>query len=330
VHHRHFAASEKSMGEDHKTPPQSAPTALEGSATTRHAVVQRLQKDAVAWLCLLPLLILISTILIYPMLSSFRLTFYDWNLGTKLDTMKFVGLQNWLKLLGDERISRSIGITIKYAGASLLLSFIAGFGLALLFWREVRGIRVLRTLVLLPMFVTPVLVGVVWRMIYDPVFGHANYFLGLIDIAPQRWLSDPNLALLAAVITDLWKRAPYVFLLILSGLQALPEDIYEMADVDGASAWAKFWHLTLPLLSPVIAITLVFSFVGAIQTFDTLATLTHGGPGDLTKVYNLRINELVFQQGYVTYGAAGSYLLFFVTFGCSWYLIKTLFKPTEM
>ena len=317
------------MGKPQTTPP-STPTVLKASATKRHGVVHRLKKDAVAWLCLLPLLTLVSAVLIYPMLSSFRLTFYEWHLGTKLDTVKFVGLQNWLRLLRDPRISRSIGITIQYSGASLLLSFVAGFGLAMLFWKEARGIRVLRTLVLLPMFVTPVLVGVVWRMIYDPVFGHANYLLSLLGIAPQRWLSDPNLVFLAALITDLWKRAPYVFLLILSGLQALPQDIYEMADVDGANAWAKFWHLTLPLLSPVIAITLVFSFVAAIQTFDTLATLTRGGPGDLTKVYNLRINELTFQQGYVTYGATGSYLLLFVTFGLSWYLIKTLFRPTEV
>ncbi len=191
---------------------------------------------------------------VFPLLYSLGFSFTDFRASSKAP-VNFVGLKNYADVLADPVIWRSFATTLWYVIVSVAGQFIVGFGLALLLNRPIPGKGLLTTLLLLPMMLSPVVVGLFWKLIYDPSWGPLNYFLGLGKTA---WLTDPALALYAVAITDIWMWSPFVMLLSLAGLSAVPKHLYEAASIDRASKLYTFFRVTLPLVAPILMIAVIF------------------------------------------------------------------------
>jgi multiple sugar transport system permease protein len=171
-----------------------------------------------------------------------------------------------------------------------------GFAIAYCINADWKGRGLLRALLLIPMVVAPVVAGGIWRMLLDPLWGLTNYFIGLVGIEPLDWLGNSTLAMVTLIIVDTWRWTPFVTLIATAALLALPRDVFEAADIDGANWWVKFWSIGLPLLVPVIAATFVVRWLGAVKMFDIALAATNGGPGNATNVINLYIYEQAFRS----------------------------------
>lgn len=215
---------------------------------------------------------------IYPLIFSLALSFHKWSL-TKPGPWRFVGLLNYVSIVTNPVFWQIILNTSIFTFSAVGLQFTIGLGLALLFSREIRGQNVLRSIVVLPMMVPPILVGLIWLFMYKRDFGIINYMLGLLKIEPIAWLSKPLSAMPAVILADTWQWTPFMFLLLLAGLRSLPKEIYESSQIDGASSWQIFRYVSLPLLKPIISIAIIIRFMDAFRVFDKIFQLTGGGPG---------------------------------------------------
>ena len=210
----------------------------------------------------------------------------DWSLiGYK---PSFVGLSNFISLFTeDPQLWRALYVNVFFSVVAVSAEFGLGFGLALLMDREFPGRGLFRSLLILPMVMTPVVVGLTWRVLFSPTFGMINYFTSLLGIAPRAWVADAATALGAVIVVDIWQWTPFMFLMLTAGLQSLPQEPFEAAHVDGATKWQRFRYLVLPMLSPVIVIALLLRFIESFKTFDIIYMLTRGGPGTATQNLNI-------------------------------------------
>ncbi len=175
--------------------------------------------------------------------------------------------------------------------------------LAVLFSREFRGNRLVRTLLLIPMLLAPIVAGLIWRFMYNPQIGIINFLLRLVHIRGPVWLGDPSVALPAVVLVDVWQWAPFMFLMLFTGMASLPVDVFEAAMVDGTSGFQRFFLITLPLLRPIILVAVVIRVIDTLRIFDTIFVLTRGGPADITEVlsiYTYKVGMNFFRIGYAT------------------------------
>jgi multiple sugar transport system permease protein len=175
--------------------------------------------------------------------------------------------------------------------------------LAVLFNRDFRGNRLVRTLLLIPMMLAPIVAGLIWRFMYNPQIGIVNYLLRLIHVKGPIWLGDPSVAMPAVVLVDVWQWAPFMFLMLYAGIASLPVDVFEAATVDGASAAQRFFLITLPLLRPIILVAVVIRVIDTLRIFDTIFVLTRGGPANITEVlsiYTYKVGMNFFRIGYAT------------------------------
>jgi len=209
-------------------------------------------------------------------------------------------LENVKKLLGDKNFLTSLYRTLIFIVGSVFLEMVIGTALALLV-REITG--VVRTILMLPMMVAPVAVGATWRLMYNPQFGLLNNILRGLGFSPLNWLADKNLAMISIIITDVWQWTPFVYLIVLAGLESLPEEPFDAAKVDGASELQTLRYVTLPLLRPTLLVALLFRTIDAFKAFDKFMVLTSGGPGDTTEVVSLYIYKRSFVFGEYGYGA---------------------------
>src|SRR5512134_3586170 len=225
-----------------------------------------------------PTLVLLILMNIFPLFYSIYLSFTTYSvIGNKLPV--WVGLQNYQNLLSNEQVWSYFTITGRYALASVLLQTVLGFGLAMLLREKFRGSGIITTLILIPMMLSPVVVGLFWKLIFDPSKGFFNYLIYTENISGHQWLADPTLALWAIIIVDVWMWSPFVMLLCLSGLSAIPDYLYEAAAIDRASAWFQFRRITLPQVAPLLLVAVLFRTIEALKAFDLVMGLTGGGPG---------------------------------------------------
>ena len=251
----------------------------------------------------------LALVTLFPLLYTAWLSLYRWNIPFP---RHFIRLGNYATALQDPLFWYSVRITLWWAIATSLAEVFLGLGIAQLLNRDSRWVHSARSLVIVPMVLTPVVTAMMWRYIYNPTLGPLNWLLGLAGIAPWEWYSDPATVWPSLFLIDLWQWTPFVVVIVLSGLYALPSDVYESADIDGAGSWSKFWRLTLPLLSPVLLIALLLRLVESLKIFDTIYVLTRGGPGTLTEVLSFHIYRMgVGERFQVGYGASMS-LLFLV------------------
>lgn len=238
---------------------------------------------------------------------------------------RFVGMKHYVRLLTDPKVINTFRVTFTLTCLALSIEFILGFLLAWLL-REVPGKKkgVLRALIMLPMILNPVVVGLVWRTMYDLDFGVINYFLSLVGILPRPWPSLLSTALLSIVICDVWHQTPFVMLVLSAGMEALPIEPFEAADIDGATDWHKIKDITLPLLKPVILVILIFRIVHLLAIFDKVYTLTGGGPGNSTRTLSFSVFQEAFFAWRIGYGTALSWIMLLVSMGIGYLLIRSI------
>jgi len=246
----------------------------------------------------LPLVIILVFFSIYPFVSLIKMSFSSFIVGKGYE---YVGLKNVWRFIEDQRAWESIGRTFLYVFVSVSGEFVVGLGLALLVKGKFKG--VIRTMVIIPMLVAPIAVGIIWRLMYDPVFGIINQILAKIGIQGKNWLADPQIALWSVIIVEIWQWTPFIFLILLAGLESLPKECYEGAKIDGASSWQTFVYFTIPLMSPIIIVALFFRTMECFKAFDKIWILTGGGPSDVTEIISIYIYRVSFRHNLLGYGA---------------------------
>ena len=260
---------------------------------------------------LAPALLLFAAVALLPIveLIAMSLTRIDWIQGKA--NWKFVGMEQYVRVFGDSLFRAGVGNTLLFSIGAVLTQMLLGFTLALMTTRVTRGRVLYRTVFLLPILVPGIVIGAIWKLMYNFDFGVLNQMLGVIGVKPIDWLGNGATALLAVIAVDVWHWTPFVFLLMLAGLESLPTDVYEAARVDGATFWQEMRHVTLPLMLPAIVVTLVFRVLVSVKVFDEIYLLTAGGPGTATEVVSYTIFRRFFTEGQTGYGAAMSVVVLF-------------------
>jgi len=272
-----------------------------------------------------PTIIVLLCIVIFPLIFSLSLSLHDWNI-IKADGWKWRGLGNYADILFFDPYSRtSLKVTFFYLIGTVPLQFVLGLVVALILYRITRKIiGFLRTTLIVPAIMTPIVVGIIWRLMYNPDLGMLNYLLSLIKLPPVNWTGMPRSALPSVMMADIWEWTPFMALIMLAGLQALPREPFEAALVDGASNWQSFRYITLPLLSPVMLVAILIRLMDSFKTFDLIFVLTQGGPGMTTETMNYYTYRYGFKFFHMGYAAALSWLLVIIVTVISIILVRTL------
>ncbi|MBK5107756.1 MAG: sugar ABC transporter permease [Anaerolineales bacterium] len=252
---------------------------------------RHLSDRAIINLFIWPTLFLLILINVVPLVYSLYLSFTDYSAVANQAPI-WIGLQNFVDLMNDEKMWQFFATTGRYALITVSFQTILGFGLAMLVREKFNGSGLVTTLILIPMMLSPVVVGLFWKLMYNPTFGYFNYLIGFFDAVsgPDMLASSfarvfvPNLALIAVALVDVWMWTPFVMLLVLSGLKAIPDYLYEAAAIDRASSWFQFWRITFPQVLPLLMIAILFRTIEAFKSFDLVMGLTGGGPGVQTEV----------------------------------------------
>jgi multiple sugar transport system permease protein len=258
------------------------------------------------WLMLAPALALFAAIALLPMaelvaMSASRIEWRDaqahWS---------FAGIANFVRLAQDGLFRAGVRNTVIFAVGAVTAQMVLGFALALATSKALRGRALYRTVFILPILVPGIVIGAIWKLMYNFDFGVLNQLLAVVGLPPVDWLGSTSTALAAVIAVDVWHWTPFVFLLMLAGLESLPQDVYEAAKVDGATFAQELRYITLPLMLPLIVVTLAFRLLVAFKVFDEIYLLTGGGPGTTTEVVSYTIYRRFFTEGQTGYGAAMS------------------------
>jgi multiple sugar transport system permease protein len=272
------------------------------------SVIRRSERRSTLALAL-PAIAILLLFSLYPFFYLLGLSFTDSTIAQPF--REYVEISNYKRALEDEIFRTSIGNTIVYAFTATILETIIGFILALFFYRNLKAGRYLRTLALFPFIAPPVAVAMIWRLIYDPVSGLLNHYMHQVGLTqtPVAFLGETHLALLSIIAIDVWQWTPFIFLLALAALQALPTEPYEAAAVDGANPRQIFRYITLPMVAPALLVIAIIRLIGAFKIFDLIYILTFGGPGSSTQVASFYIYRVAFNQFKTGYAAALTILL---------------------
>jgi ABC-type sugar transport system permease subunit len=258
-----------------------------------------------ALLFLLPSFIFVAVFSLFPILESFRLSFYRLILTLPWLGQKMVGWQNYVDLAEDPVAMESLVTTLIFVGVTIPLELLFGLGIALVLNDVFHGRGLLRAVVLIPWAIPTVVSSQMWRFIFNDRYGLINFIFFGGDVsrylAP---LADPHLALVAIMAAEIWKTTPFAALILLAGLQGIPDDLYEAASIDGATAWQKFRHVTVPLIRPALLLALLFRTIDSLRVFDLVFVTTQGGPADKTNVLQFYGYKKTFAEGMVGYGSA--------------------------
>ncbi len=263
------------------------------------------------YLTLAPALVLFAGIAVVPIveLVAMSVSQIDWVQGKA--QWRFVAFDQYLRVAGDALFRTGVANTLVFAIGGVLVQMLLGFALALLTTRITRGRALYRTVFILPILVPGIVIGAIWKLMYNFDFGVLNQLLGVVGVRPVDWLGNTSTALAAVIAVDVWHWTPFVFLLMLAGLESLPQDVYEAARVDGATFLQELRYVTLPLMLPTIVVTLVFRVIVGVKVFDEIYLLTGGGPGTSTEVVSYTIFRRFFTEGQTGYGAAMSVVVLF-------------------
>ncbi|MEJ2183880.1 MAG: sugar ABC transporter permease [Nitrospirota bacterium] len=274
---------------------------------------------------LTPCLLFVVVFAYYPIAYSFYLSLHKIVLSLPALGQPFVGLENYRTLLRDGVALRSLTNTALFAFFSVGLEILFGLLIALVIHRRFKGRGIVRAAVLVPWAIPTVVTSQMWRFIFNDKYGLLNFALHGADVGSYTaWLADPGFAFGAIVVADVWKASAFAGLLILAGLQGIPEELYEAARIDGANAWQRFRRVTLPLLKPAILVALLFRTMDAFRVFDLVFVMTQGGPADATNVLQFYGYKKIFAEGLMGYGSTISVLVFVVTFAVAMMYIRVV------
>jgi multiple sugar transport system permease protein len=293
----------------------SAATAMAGTGTAATGRDPRTQGHPLhtrrdVLLLTAPTVVYLLIFSVFPLLYSLGISFFDWSPTTS--SFQFIGLDNYAGLLSDPIFWQAAINTAVLVAAGMVLQVVLGTALALFFNLHLRGSWIVRGVLILPMLLTPVVVGLMWRALLNPDWGMVNWLLGELGLPKPLWTGDPKLALITLVLVDTWQWTPFVMVIVFARLQALPQDVFEASAVDGANRRSTFLHITLPLLAPAIAFAAIFRAIDAFRAFDVVFGLTFGGPGRLTTSLSFYAWEQGFSFQHYGYASSLAYVMVIV------------------
>jgi multiple sugar transport system permease protein len=278
---------------------------------------------------LAPLLIFVLAISIYPLVFSFFISFFKYRLTDPNQVRTFLGLDNYLNAFQDKQVTGALATTLIFVAGTVTTEIVVGLALALLLSAETGLMRVIRSFLLMPMAIPPLVVGLVWKSLYNVDFGVIPYYLKLIGLNMGRGpLGEIAWAMPAVILVDLWQWSPLLMVIFLAGLKSLPTEPYEAAIVDGANRWQSFWYITLPLLKPTMLVGLLLRTMQSFKVFDIIYATTGGGPGSATTVLNFHIFTVGMTFFDMGYAAALANLLLLVVAILSVLYIMVLERQT--
>jgi multiple sugar transport system permease protein len=255
---------------------------------------KQLLQRTTPYMFLFPALVVILLAMLFPVIYGLGLSFFEWALRDIRVAPVFRGLGNYVELFGSEYFYTNIRVTLVFTLTVTVSEIALGLILALLLEAKMAGLRTFRTIFVLPIMVAPVVVGVVWRYLYDPSFGMINYILSVLGIEARMWLSEPNLALPSIIIADIWQWTPFVFLLLLAGLQGVPKDMLEAGMIDGTNYLQNLWHIKLPVIQSLILVTAALRLIDAFRSLVVVYIMTFGGPGKSTELLSIAVYKTAF------------------------------------
>lgn len=279
---------------------------------------------SIALVFLLPAVVILFATTIYPMLYALWLSFRNYDLSKPFIPRIFVGLTNYAEVLSSSAFLHALITTFKLMAMTLSVQLVLGVGIALLVTQKLPGMALVRTLLLIPMMISPVIVGLVWLFLYFPELGYLNYFLSLVGIGPIGWITTTKWALTAIAIADIWQWTPFIMMGTAAALQSLPPEPYEAARIDGNSRWDVFRYVTLPQLKPVLVSLLFLRAIDAFKIYDIIFVLTKGGPADATEVISLYIYRQSFTFWRMGVGAAASFVSLIIITVLITYFFKSM------
>lgn len=286
------------------------------------------------WLLMAPTLLILAAVGLFPFGYSIYLATHNIILSKPYLDVAFVGLEQFQEIVQDPDFFNALRVTAIFTVSAVFIEFWAGLGLALLFRRNFGGKGVYRLAILVPMVLPPVVVGLVWQYMLFPNSGLISYYAGqaaaFLGVAPPAFTSDPASALRTLILVDAWQWTPFMFLILHAGLAAIPPEPYEAAEIDGAGAWRVFWTITMPMLKSSILIALVIRTMDAFRTYDTIAVLTQGGPGNSTETLNIWLTNLGFKFFEASKAAALSLIVFVIILAFSSVFIRVFSKAQRV
>lgn len=294
--------------------------------------IRGLSDRAIAWLFIAPTIFLLLAINIFPLIWTVRLSFTNFAANRPNREVEWVGLRNYTRILTDEGTWANMQTTAHFLIWTIVFQVLIGFALAWLINRKFRGNDLLTTLIVLPMMLSPAVVGNFWTFLYQPQIGLVNYVVELVTGTPASsfsMLGSGGYASWSIVIVDTWMWTPFVMLICLAGLRSIPDYIYEAAEVDRASKWRQFWTITIPMVLPFLMLAVLFRGIENFKMFDLVVLLTGGGPGNETLLASIDLKREAFEKWRTGYSSAYAIILFVTVFGLASIYVKALNKVKE-
>jgi multiple sugar transport system permease protein len=279
------------------------------------------------WLMVAPAVIMIFLFSIYPLLFSVWVAFVNYDFS--VPGHAFVGLRNFAQVVNDPAARWSVVVTAILSSASVIIEFLLGLALAMSMVRSTRWRGLLMAIIIIPLFISPVIVGQAWALLLQRPFGPTNYILSQIlgHEVTINWLISAPWNFIALIMADVWQWTPFMFVILLAGLTAVPAHIYEAAELDGIGGWLTFWHITIPHIMPMILLALTFRLLDSIKLFDTIFMMTGGGPGTMTYSASYYLYTIGFSQFHLSQATAGSWIFLLLTIPIVTLLVRRLLAP---
>ncbi len=291
-----------------------------------------LSDRAIAWIFVAPSIALLLAVNIFPLIWTVQLSFTNFRANRPNAEVEWIGLRNYERILTDDDIWLTMQATAHFLVWTLALQVALGFALAWLINRKFRGNDLWTTIIVLPMMLSPAVVGNFWTFLYQPQIGLFNYAVAFFtgaDPASFSMIGEVSLAPWAIVIVDTWMWTPFVMLICLAGLRSIPESIYEAAECDRASKWRQFWTITIPMVLPFLMLAVLFRGIENFKMFDLVVQLTGGGPGNTTTLTSIDLKREAFEKWRTGYSSAYAIILFVTVFGLASIYVKALNKVKE-
>ena len=286
-----------------------------------------LSDKAIAWIFVTPTILLLLAINIYPLFYAISMSFTNFYANKIGKEIKWVGLKNYIKVLGKESVWERMQVTANFMFWTLLIQALIGLGLALLLNKKFKGNELLTTLIVLPMMLSPAVVGTFWTYLYNPQVGVFSYIMNFFyNFGPIDMIGSSVLAPWSIVIVDTWMWTPFTMLICLAGLRSIPDYLYEAAEVDRASRWQQFIYITLPSVLPFLLLALLFRGIENFKMFDMVVELTSGGPGSSTELASIQLKREAFEKWKTGYSSAYAVILFVTIFGFGNVYVKVMNK----
>jgi len=278
-----------------------------GVKSKRKTIDKKVKKTITISLFIAPALIIYSLYVIYPILTTLNYSFFEWN---GISDKVFIGLDNYTKMMNDDIFWISLKNNAWVVLASVFIQIPLGLIMALLLFAPIRGIRFFNGIYFIPFLMSTVAVGILWRLMYDPINGAINQVINLLGFENIAWLSEKNTAIFSVLLVIVWQFSPFYMILFKAGIVGISEEMYEAADIDGANYLQKFAKITLPLLAPTIVTSSILAIVGSLKSFDLFYIMTGGGPNHGTEILGTYMYKQAFVNFNMGYGSAIAFVMF--------------------